>query len=54
MGRATILAKKFGTLCVLGEEHVVQVDPLSPWTVLGVSIQTPFTYLVHFMDINFV
>ena len=51
---ATILVKTFGTLCVLGEENVLQVDPTPPWTVLGVTSQIPFTYLVHFMDLNFV
>ena len=55
----TILVKTFGTLCVLGDENVIQVDPppppLSPpSTVLGVTSQTPFIYLVHFMDLNFV
>ena len=39
---ATILVKTFGTLCVLGEENVLQVDPPPPWTVLGVKSQTPF------------
>ena len=52
--QATILVKTFGTLCVLGEENVIQVDPPPPWTVLGVTSQTPFTYLVHFKDLNFV
>ena len=28
--KATILVKTFGTLCVLGEENVIQVDPLPP------------------------
>ena len=51
----TILVKTFGTLCVLGDENVIQVDPSPPpSTVLGVTSQTPFTYLVHFMDLNFV
>ena len=51
----TILVKTFGTLCVLGDENVIQVDPPPPAsTVLGVISQTPFTYLVHFMDLNFV
>ena len=50
----TILVKTFGTLCVLGDENVIQVDPPPPSTVLGVTSQTPFTYLVHFMDLNFV
>ena len=54
----TILVKTFGTLCVLGDENVIQGDPLPPpsppSTVLGVTSQTPFTYLVHFMDLNFV
>ena len=39
---ATILVKTFGTLCVLGEENVLQVDPPPPWTLLGVTSQTPF------------
>ena len=52
--KATILVKTFGTLCFLGEENIIQVDPLPSWTVLGVTSQTPFTYLVHFMDLNFV
>ena len=52
--QTTILVKTFGTLCILGEENVIQVDPPPPWTVLGVTSQTPFTYLVHFMDLNFV
>ena len=30
---STILVKTFGTLCVSGEENVIQVDPPSPWTV---------------------
>ena len=34
---STILVKTFGTLCVSGEENVIQVDPPSPWTVLDVS-----------------
>ena len=34
---STILVKTFGTLCVSGEENVIQVDPPSPWTVLGVT-----------------
>ena len=52
----TILVKTFGTLCVLGDENVIQVDhpPPPPSTVLGVTSQTPFTYLLHFMDLNFV
>ena len=52
----TILVKTFETLCVLGDENVIQVDPppSPPSTVLGVTSQTPFTYLVHFMDLNFV
>ena len=52
LSHPTILVKTFGTLCVLGEENVIHVDPLSPRTVLGVTSQTPFTYLVHFMDLN--
>ena len=28
--KATILVKTFGTLCVLGEGNVIQVDPLPP------------------------
>ena len=51
----TILVKTFGTLCVLGDENVIQVDHQPPpSTVLGVTSQTPFTYLLHFMDLNFV
>ena len=34
---STILVKTFGTLCVSGEENVIQVDPPSPGTVLGVT-----------------
>ena len=36
---STILVKTFGTLCVSGEENVIQVHPPppSPWTVLGVT-----------------
>ena len=50
----TILVKTFGTLCVLGEENVIQVDPPTPWTVLGVTSQTTFTYLANVKDIQFV
>ena len=28
--------------------------PVFPWTVLGVTGQTPFTYLAHVMDLNFI
>ena len=28
--KATILVKMFGTLCILGEENVIRVDPLPP------------------------
>ena len=53
LSHPTILVKTFGTLCVLGEENVIKVDPPHPpRTVLGVTSQTPFTYLVHFMDLN--
>ena len=33
--------------------NVIQVDPPPPWTVLDITSQTPFTYLVHFKDLNF-
>ena len=32
--------------------NIIQVHPPPPWTVLGVTSQTPFTYLVHFRDLN--
>ena len=35
------------------KENVIQVNP-SPRTVLGVTSQTPFTYLAQVIDLNFV
>ena len=53
----TILVKTFRTLCVSGEKNAIQVDSLpypTSLTVLGVTSQTPFTYLAHVKDLNFV
>ena len=50
----TILFKTFGTLCVSGEENVIQVDPPPPWTVLDVTSQTLFTYFAYAKNLNFV
>ena len=50
----TILVKTFGTLCVSGAEDVFQIDPPPPLTLLGVTSQTPFIYLAHVEDLNFV
>ena len=49
---STILVKKFGTLCVSGEENVIQVDPSPPgqcWV-----LQTPFAHLAQVKDLKFV
>ena len=43
---STILVKTFGTLCVSGEENVIQVDPPPPPGQCWV-LQTPFAYLAH-------
>ena len=53
---STILVKTFGTLCVSGEENVIQVDPPPPLNirVLGVTSQTLFTYFAYGKDLNFV
>ena len=42
-----------GTLGLSCKENVIQVNP-SPRTVLGVTSQTPFTYLAQAIDLNFV
>ena len=42
---STILVKTFGTLCVSGEENVIQVDPPPPGQCW--MFQTPFAYLAH-------
>ena len=55
--QTTILVKTFGTLCVSGEENVIQVDPPPPpldIRVLGVTSQTLFTYFAYGKDLNFV
>ena len=52
--QTTIVVKTFGTLCVSGKESAIQVAPLSPWKVLGVTSRTPFTYLANVKDLNFV
>ena len=35
LSHPTILVKTFGTLCVLGEENVIQVDPPPPLNSVG-------------------
>ena len=55
--QTTILVKTFGTLCVSGEENVIQVDPPPlnlNFRVLGVTSQTLFTYFAYGKDLNFV
>ena len=54
--QTTILVKTFGTLCVSGEENVIQVDPPHPLNtrVLGVTSKTLFTYFAYGKDLNFV
>ena len=42
-----------GTIGLSCKENVIQVNP-SPRTVLGVTSQTPFTYLAQAIDLNFV
>ena len=51
---STILVKTFGTLCVLGVENVIQVDPLPPEQCWVLQVKTPFTYLANIKDLNFV
>ena len=51
---STILVKTFGTLCVLGVENVIQVDPLPPEHCWVLQVKTPFTYLANIKDLNFV
>ena len=48
--QASTLVKTFGTLFVSGEENAIQVSP--SWIVLGVTRQTPFTYLAHVKGLN--
>ena len=42
------------TSCLRWGNVTFKLTPLPPWTVLGVTSQTLFTYLVHFKDLNFV
>ena len=48
------LVKTFRTLCVSGEENVIQSFPPPPLNSVGLTSQTPFTYLANVKDLNFV
>ena len=48
--QASTLVKTFATLFVSGEENAIQVAPSC--IVLGVTSQTPFTYLAHVKGLN--
>ena len=48
---STILVKTLVTICVSGEENVIQVDPPSP---LGITSQTLCAYFAYVNDLPFV